>query len=215
MPTVSHVTQKLVKENLLLVDYLTQGIINYAALAEKLTPKVSEELDKSVKQSAVIMALRRYGEKLQKQESKYTKLQDCELILKSGLCVITVTKSPSVFQILNKMNKIIDFEKGDIFNIIHGNSDVSIIINERYKNKLVSLFEHEKILNKEIRLVGLTVRFGIDQLHTPGITYTFLRALAIENINLIEIVSSTVETTFIISEKNAVRAYAALSEIIK
>ena len=215
MPSASHIAQRILKQSLLLEDYLARGMINYAALAEEIAPKIEAELGKKVKYSAVAMGLRRHAERMQRQELKLPSLNDCEIMLKSKIGVITAIKSPTLFNALNKINELINFEKGDILNIVHGNTDVSIIINEKYKKKILSFLKQQKILNEEYGLVGLTVRFGIDFLHTPGITYTFLRALAMENVNLIEIVSSTVETTFFISEKDAVRAYNALSELTR
>ena len=213
MVSVSHVTKKAVQGNLLLEDYLAQGLINYAALAEILAPKISEEIGKKVKQSAIAMALRRHAEHLEDKHKKFPKVTDFELIMKSKLAVITVAKSPTLFNTLEKLNSLIDFEKGDILNIVHGNTDVSIIVNEKYKKDSLKLLQQQKIINEEYHLVGLTVRFGIDYLHTPGITYSFLRALVLQDINLIEVVSSTVETTFIIQEKDAVRAYSALNSM--
>jgi len=213
MVSVSHVAKKVVRGNLLMEDYLARGLINYAALAEILAPKISEEMGKKVKQSAIAMALRRHAENLECKHKKFPKVTDFELIMKSKLSVITVAKSPTLFHSLSRLNSLIDFEKGDILNIVHGNTDVSIIVNKKYKKELSKLFQQQKIINQEYGLVGLTVRFGIDYLHTPGVTYTFLRALAMEDINLIEVVSSTVETTFIIEEKDAVRAYSALNSI--
>ena len=213
MVSVSHVTKKAVQGNLLLEDYLAQGLINYAALAEILAPKISEEIGKKVKQSAIAMALRRHAEHLEDKHKKLPKVTDFELIMKSKLAVITVAKSPTLFNTLEKLNSLIDFEKGDILNIVHGNTDVSIIVNEKYKKDSLKLLQQQKIINEEYHLVGLTVRFGIDYLHTPGITYSFLRALVLQDINLIEVVSSTVETTFIIQEKDAVRAYSALNSM--
>jgi len=135
--------------------------------------------------------------------------------MKTGLCDMTVVRSIKVLNMLKEIHKIVHYEKGDTLNIIQGDSDISIVINSKYKDKILNLLRGEKILNIEDNLVSLSVRFGIKHLHTPGVTYTFLRALVMEGINLIEIISALVEIIFIIHKKDAVKGYNALQEVIK
>jgi hypothetical protein len=62
MVTISHLINKIVSSRPILHDAIEQGIISYGNLAEQLTPEIEEELNKKVKHSAVVMALRRYAE---------------------------------------------------------------------------------------------------------------------------------------------------------
>jgi len=71
MVTISHLTKKYIENSFLLKEYLEQGLINYAALAEKLKPKIERELGKKVKISAVMMALRRHSEKLKFKKKRF------------------------------------------------------------------------------------------------------------------------------------------------
>ena len=215
MVNIAQITKKLVNENIMLENYLARGLINYVALAEKLKLEIEKELGKKVKVSTIAMALRRFSEKAKKVEESKISLKGSELIMKSNLCDITVYKSPGLFSKLKKLYEVIDYNKGDTLNIIHGNYDVSIIINERFEKKLKEILEDEKILHIERDLVAVTVKFGEPFLYTPGITYSLLKQLVSNNINLIEIVSSLIEVTFIINKTEGIRAYNALEEFIE
>ena len=66
MVTAAHIVKKLVQEKPFYQEALSRGIINNAALAEELLPDIEKELGKKVKLYAVIMAIRRLSEELQK-----------------------------------------------------------------------------------------------------------------------------------------------------
>lgn len=211
---ISHLTKHLINDRFLLKEYLKEGIINYAALAEKLKPKLDAELGRNVKISSIAMALRRYSEK-PKDSFKQPSVKHSELILKSNLCDVTVYKSPALFEKLKKIYEIVNYNEGDTLNIVHGNYDVSIVINEKYMNKVLGFLEEEKILHIEKDLNSIIVKFGIDLLYTPGVTFTFLQQLVEANVNIIEIMSTLVEVNFIINKRDSVKSYRALQELIE
>jgi aspartokinase len=134
--------------------------------------------------------------------------------MKTNICDITVQKSKDLLNKLKLIYNLVDFEKGDILNTILGNYEVSIIISEKYKEKLLKLIKGEKILAKEPGLTALSINFkGGDFLHTPGVIFTIIRKLAWENINIFEIVSTQTELTLILRQKDSVKAYESLQDL--
>jgi len=213
MVTVSHLITKIVSSRPLLHDAIEEGIISYGNLTEKLIGEIEEELNKKVKHSAVVMALRRYAEKLQKTpRPKFD--YNSEIIMKTNLCDISIRKSPSLFNKLKKIYQIVNYEKGDVLNIIHGNYEVSIISNMRYLEKIKNELKGEKILNTEKDLVSLSLNFSEDFLHTPGIISTAARKLNWDNVNIYELVSTLTELTFIVSKRDSTKGYAALQRLV-
>jgi len=213
MVTISHLINKIVSSRPILHDAIEQGIISYGNLAEQLIAEIEEELNKKVKHSAVVMALRRYAEKIQKRPMpKFD--YNSEIIMKTNLCDISVRKSPSLFSKLKKIYQIVNYEKGDVLNVIHGNYEVSIISNMRYLEKIKKELKGEKILNIEKDLVSLSLSFSGDFLHTPGIISTATRKLNWENVNIYELVSTLTELTFIVSKKDSAKGYATLQRLV-
>lgn len=218
MVTISHLTKQLIKERMLIGEYLKEGLINYIALAEKFRPRIEAELGIKVKVSTIAMSLRRYSEESDSQAKRKNlempSLKDADIIMKGNLCDIVVYKSSQLFQKLRRIYELVDYNKGDILNIVHGDYTVSIITNEKFEKKCMAILADEKFGKIEKNLVALSVKFGEDFLYTPGITYSLLKQLVLENINLIEIVSSLIEITFVISRKDATKGYKALQEFI-
>ena len=106
MPTVAHVVEKIIEEKPFLQEALSKGIINNAALADSLKPDIERELKKEVKFSAINMAIRRIGEKLEKtfvEKAKFDSQTD--ITIKSNLVEITVYKMEDIQLKLKKMHR--------------------------------------------------------------------------------------------------------------
>lgn len=215
MVTISHLVKKYVNDRPLLTEALSQEIINFANLAEKLQPLIEKELEKKIKTSAIIMALRRYSEELT-EAAPFKKFNfESEIIMKTNLWDIAIVKSPTAIDKIKKIYHIVDLEKGDTLNIIQGNYEITIVISQKYKKKIKEILSSEKILNIQENLVSLTLSYSKDFFYTPGILATITRKLAWENINVFENISTMTELIFIISNKDATKAYNSLQTLIE
>jgi len=213
MVTIAHLVKKHIDCMPFLQEAMFKEIISYGNLADELQPAIEKELGKKVKTSAVIMALRRYAESL-----KFTKKKkfdfSSEIIMRTGLIDIAVLKSLNLFGILDKIYKIVDYEKGELLNIIQGTNEVAIITNNKYEKKVIDILKDEKIINVEKNLVSISMSYPQEFIHTPGIIFAVVRKLSWENINIYEIVSTFTELTFIINKKDLTRAYNVLNEVV-
>ena len=215
MVTVSHIVKKIVSGQPFVEEGLANGIISIANLAEQIQPKIEQELSKKIKLPAVVMALRRYADEISWHRKKTAKFDYTgEILMKTNICDFTVVKSTSLMAKLKTIHNLVNFERGDTLNVILGNNEVSIIINEKYMEKLVRFLSGEKTLNKEDNLVALTIIFTGDFVHTPGVIFNAVRKLAWESINIYEIISTMTELTFILNKKDSMKAYELLQEMV-
>ena len=213
MVTISHIVQKIVDNKVYIQESMHKEIVSYAGLAKQLKPEIEEELGKTIKKHAIEMALRRYSEQLRQKHKPIKFDYSSDIIMKTKICDIAVVRSPKLLFKLKKLYDIVDFEKGDILNIIQGSSEISIVTNERYKNKLLEILKEEKVLITEDNLISLTMTFSKDFFYTPGIIFNIIRNIAWENINIYEIVSTNTELTFILHKKDAMKGYKALEKL--
>ena len=217
MTTISNIAQKIVREKPFLEEALAKGLINYAALAENFQEEIEKELRKKVKISAIVMALRRLAEKLETELIKKTSFQfkETDVTIKSDLVEFTVQKSPTVINSIRKVYDSVDFSKGDFLTMTQGIYEITLIFNKKYKNKFEKIFEHEKIIKTIEELASVTIKIPIDVVETVGFFYIITKALNWENINIIEIVSTLTELTFIVKEDDAPRAFKVLKGLIR
>ncbi len=216
MVTVSHIVKKIVNGQPFVEEGLANGIISIGSLAEQIQPKIEQELNKKIKIPAVVMALRRYSEEIAEHRKKAKDFDYTgELLIKTNICDFTVIKTTALMNKLKTIHHIVNFERGDTLNVIIGNNEVSIIINEKYEEKLKRFLAEEKIINKQHGLVSLTIVFKSEKFtDTPGVIFNIVRKLAWENINIYEIVSTMTELTFILNKKDSMKAYDVLQELV-
>ena len=177
MSSISQIVRSLVQSKPLIYEGLIEGVISHAALAEYLQEDIKKEMGKEVNLPAIVMAIRRYSETLsdtervKKKEFRF----NSEIIMKTGLADITIVKSPNALEKLKRLYSLVNYERGDTLNVIHGNYEISIVISEKYLEKVKEVMKGEKILNVEKNLVSLSVSFSSDFLHTPGIIFNAVR----------------------------------------
>lgn len=215
MVTVSHIAHKFVDEKPYLREAISKGIASYGSIAKQLKPDIEKELGKKVEHFAIIAALRRYAQKVDEkfEEIKFD-ANTSEVNLKSNIIDINVLKTQDLFDKLKRFYDIVRFEKGDVIHIVYGRNSVTILTNERYREKIFNFLQNQKINKIEENLVALSFTIGKKLVDTPGVLFQISRSFAWENINIIEIISIDLEITFIIEEKDAIRGYKALQQLI-
>jgi len=162
------------------------------------------------------MALRRYGEELQKKSIIKDQFKlSREIIMKTNLCDICIVKTLSALDKIKQIHQIVDYEKGETLNVIQGNYEITIVIPQKYLDSLKEILNGEKILNIQKHLVSLTIGLSKEFLSTPGVLALATRKLAWNNINIFENISTMTELIFIVAEKDAVKAYNTFQEMIK
>lgn len=207
--TISHAIQDLLKRQVLMQEAITHEIVSYNKLAKILKPQIEEELGKKVKHSAVVMALRRSSDKLQKNSRKPSFSYAVETI-KTDICYILLEESPNLLHKLRDFYSTIDFKKGGILNIIQGNYEVAIITNIRYKENLIDLLHEEKVIDVVDNLISISLTFSGEFLLTPGVIYDISRFLTWEHINIIDMILTKTELSLIIDKKDLMRCYQTL-----
>src|SRR3989338_7536856 len=118
MVTISQVVKKIVDDLPYVHECLGKGMLNCAYTAEYMRPRVEQELGVKVKTSAVMMALRRYGEEIvRRYDTKFPFDYRSEVALKSGIVDIAIQRSPTLFAKLKSLYTSTDYERGDVLNI--------------------------------------------------------------------------------------------------
>ena len=214
MVTVSHIVQKLIDKRVMIQEAMSKNIISYSLLAQQLKPEIEEEIGKTIKKHTIEMALRRYTEQLRAKHKPPSFDYSSDIIMKTQICDIAVLRSPTLIKKVKNLYDVVHLEKGDLLNIIHGSQEVSIVTNERYKQKFLEILKNEQVLNVEEHLVSLTLTFTKEFLYTPGVVFNIIRNIAWEDINIYEIVSTNTELTIIIHKSNAMKGYKALEKLL-
>jgi len=214
MASVSSIVKKIVSQNKLLQEGMRQELLSYGAVADTIKRKVENEFGAKVKESAIVMALRRFSEMNAKKESEKRLAIKSEIIMKTGLGYMSIRKDPTFLEKLEKFYKKLDHEKGT-FNVIQGNYEIQILTNEKYISKIKQLLGSDMVIAEENDLVSISLTLGKEFAHTPGILFEVTRKLYWEDVNIFELLTTATELTLIFQQKYATKAYEAINDLIR
>jgi aspartokinase len=218
MVSVARIVEKLVSSQPYLEDAMSQGILNLARVSQELAPQIASELGHKATDAAIIMALHRLSDRLKaqrKSERTRISLSGIELAIRSDIVEITAVRAPDIFDKLHGIYALVEHERGDTLNIIHGTYEVSIIANKKYKRAIEQKLKGEKILSEMGDLALLSIKIPPKIVTTPGFFATITRTLAWNGINIYESVSTLTEYSLVLGSKDATRAYSILQDALK
>lgn len=216
MVSIARICEKFIERKPFLQEALSSKIINYGALADIMLKDIEAEYGKPVKHAAVMMALRRLQEKLQKMPISQPRFTaDCNLTIISDLFEVTIIRHPQTYRLIDKFYDIVDPTAGDFFTVTTGAHEITIISSKKYKNAFMNLLDNNDILLIVEDLAAVTVKLPREAAETPGIFYLITRALTWENINIVEVVSTYTEDTVILKSKDVGRGYEVLLKTMR
>lgn len=199
---ISEITKDILNQDDIVKAVASRGLLNLSAYARSIKPEIEKRLLKKVKVGSIVAALSRYIDKLEPQ--RFTKNNIIEqLSVHASLEGISFERTSALSKKIgkvynnfqNKNNKAyITLTQGISEITLIAESDIAKIFYEKLKN-LPSIY-HKK------NLVGITVGFDIDFMTIPNLFYSLIKRLAIKNINIIEIISTASELTFVLEKHN-------------
>jgi aspartokinase len=214
MVTISHLTKKAIQNKPYVHECLEKGLININVLAELIQPEIEKELG-IVKVSAISMAIRRFIEKENLGYKQIIKKYNPEILIKSNLFELSVIRSHELYKKIISLFDIVDFDFGNTLNIIHGNNEILIISNDIYKVQFLKILKSERIKLIKENISSISIKIPKENIENPGFYYSITRALTLNNINIIDIVNTQTEATFILEDKNISKAYDLLKSELK
>jgi hypothetical protein len=204
-PTITEQVERYLSEHPSIKDSLKNRIINYSRLSRKIMAELS--LEKKAHLAAVLIACRRYSEKIGKgaiQENRILSLlKRSELELKNRIIVAVLDKGffPDHLAKLESQAR----KQSDPFYIIEGTSSYTIITSEKYLSEIKSTFRTNlKKLTQDLAL--LTLKSPEDLEGTPGVVSYLYSIFGENNINIVETMSCWTDTLFVISEEDIQKA---------
>jgi len=215
MVTISQAVKDILNQKVFFQEAITSDIVSYNKLARHIKDEIEKEIGKKVKYNAIVMALRRYGEQLEKKQHKLSLNYFREILLKTDICYIIVEESPTALDKIQSLYHKTELKHGKIFNIVHGIYEVNIITNELYKEKALENLVNENVLRVINDLVVISLLYSKDYLVVPGVLYNVIRFLSWENINILSITLTSQELNLLVERKDAMRCYNILEKLAR
>ncbi|CAN5485981.1 hypothetical protein BH10BAC1_BH10BAC1_21050 [soil metagenome] len=216
MITIPDVVEELINKSPYLEELLTEGIINYSALARNIKSKVEEATMKEVETGAIIMALKRLETKQKSHTLKSIKKifkEAPEIIVRSNLVDITVRNTDFTHEYHRRILKLIDDRPNTFLTISRSVFETTIITGKEFKEDIINLFDKNSLVAQFDNLSSIIIRQPKETTDIPGVYYMILKPLAWEGVNLVEIVSTYTEITLVINNQDVDKAFTIIKQL--
>lgn len=197
-------------------EALHEDLINISSLARKIRPELERRMGKVLNDGAIVMAIRRIGPGLQLQlQNRFRKFisQLGDIIVRSNLVDFTVRNSNATVDCEFKFLQNIQELPNGFYSFSRGVDETTIVISAHYEPELKLAFLKEKVLNNQRNLSSITLKMPASNTETLGLYYYFFKNLSEGGINVIEVISTSNEATFIVKQEDVDRAFSILNNL--
>lgn len=185
-----------------------KGLVNRRALARYIVR--AEHLEHTTI-DALISVLRRFDTEKAKDEEQFNKLlAEVTISTKENIAILALKKSARAVEKLPKVISCVDYSKGEILKIVQGALSLKIFIDEINLKAVKEIFDDKDIIGIIKNIAELNILFPKEAMESKGVLSYIASQLAMEGINLIELITCTPELTLYVEKKHLLKAYEAL-----
>ena len=215
MITIPEKVEEIINNSPYLREAITDGLINYSALARQIQPQVAKKLMKETTFSSVLIALQRYGSTMKPYYQVNPADYLANLSLRSDLFELTVRNSPALLGKLTAISEQLQEKRTALFVFTQGQHETTIITNNSIHEDLAKALAHETIVRNIPDLTGISLERTHGQIETTGVLQFPLRVLAWEGISVIEIITTLNEIMVIVRDFEVDRAVISLRNALR
>ncbi len=213
MLKVIEAVQAIVEESEIASSSLRDGYLNLAAYARDIRREVETRTKKTVGTGTIVVSLSRLRVRLRKTKPLVPKVAVHDVALRSDLTEITYSRTPETLHVIKQLYQDRRITASDYLLVSQGTAEITLIVNDAVVSVVQQLFLPWKPKKVIPDLASLTVRFSEDYIPIPNIMYALMRRLALHYINVVEIVSTYTELTFVVFKKDVTASLSALTKL--
>lgn len=213
MRRISEALKDILEGHHILTFGFHHSLFNLSKLSAFLRPHIAARLKRDVSESAILMSLsrmQRVGKSKRSSAFRSSPLEIRHLNIHSDLCVLTFSKNRATHKALNVLHGKIQSADG-YMTITEGMAESTIIIGKKFL-PLVDQICEERPKYKNLNVAAVGVIFDEKYLKIPGFIHRIVQLMSIQNINLVELASTSTELILYIASDDIKLAFDTLIE---
>lgn len=211
MITVAQLVQDALLHDDVALAAAKEGWLNLSSYARTLQPDIQERLLKEVQEGTIITALSRAVADLDNSKQP-TRNVIQSLAIHSNLEGMTFERTDEVTERIQSIYSTVHMTNKSYLTITQGINEVTIIAETQVAQPFRDNLRDARKVYDKTNLVGITAKFKVGYLEIPNLIFSLTQRLAYRDINIIEIVSTATELTFVIEK---IDLSVALSQLQK
>lgn len=215
MITVPQAVEKIIKRSRYLSEAMSKDLINASSLARYMKQEVESLVFKKVTTGSIIMAINRLQSSFSSGYKQITIFKEApDMIVRSNLTLIYVKNSSNLLQKLSTIEKTgQNFQKKALFT--YGRVETLILTNKINLEGIKKTLKSEETIQTFPNVSSITIHLPQDAVVNPGIFYFFIKSLAWEGINILDILSTHSELTLIFKPEDINSAFGILQSLFE
>jgi hypothetical protein len=198
MVTVTQLTEDYIKKHPSIKDCLHKDVVNFSKLARK----IAKDLRVSANMEAILIACRRYKEKIVNENVAEDKIIELlarsEMQIKNKIAVVIISKDVYKDNLLKIERKI--REKADTFYAVEGSKVITIIVGEKYLGELKKLFG-KKVISSQSELAMIIINSPVEVEETLGVMSYLYSLFSDHSVNIVETLSCWTDTILVVEDQ--------------
>ncbi|MBI3341496.1 hypothetical protein HY024_00055 [Candidatus Curtissbacteria bacterium] len=215
MITVPQAVEKIIKRSRYLSEAMSKDLINASSLARYMKPEVETLVFKKVTSGSIIVAIKRLQKSFSAGYKPITIFEEApDMIVRSNLTLIYVKNSNNLLAKLSTIEKSShNFQKKALFT--YGRVETIVLTNKVNLENIEKLLKNEEITETYPNVSSITIHLPEDSVKTPGIFYFFVKSLAWEGVNVLDILSTHSELTLVFNSEDINTAFGMLQSLFE
>jgi aspartokinase len=216
MPTIQKVVEDIITRSPFLEESISDGIINLSSLARTIRDDVSERTGKEVQVGAITMALKRVTPKFNPRiNMKLRKLFDNtgDITVRSNLVYTTYLNSESLVQKQIELLKMLSERRNVFYIFSQGIYETTVVVSASVIEATDHIFQDEQVVAKITNLSSVTIKLLQDGTDIPGVYYYMIKRISWQGINVIEVISTTNEHSYLVDDSDVEKTFSILKNL--
>ncbi len=214
--SVAESVREIISSRPYLRHSIAEGLLNYSALARKISKQIEEDTGKKPNEDSLIVAIKRYADSVDKRtppEAALEAIANSSLSMQEEISYALFNKSADVSRAIEELFSEEEWELGEIKMVLDGAGKIFVLLKTRRLEKLLEKIDSEPIETKNGNAL-LSLEIPAEAYSTYGILHELTEVLARAGIS-IEVVGTPPNLHFIVSSEDDEAAYKIIKDLIK
>jgi hypothetical protein len=215
MIKVSDIVREIVYSSEPELTILSRKLLNLSAYAKRIQPQVERRTHKPVQLGTIVVALSRISAELTDEDPLLPPVVLDGIAVKSNLAEVTFSKTATNKLRAQKLITEKEFAQADFLTVTYGTSEIAIFAPMTLVQPILKTFRPDKPTLHLDNLAALTVQFSDQYIAIPNMYFALLRALAVRKINIVELISTFTELTFLVQQADLNELFQLLNGLMR
>ncbi len=211
MISIAQIVSTILHDDETALSAAKQGILNYSSYARRIQPAIEERLLKPVHVGSVTTAIARVVADLP-TEVRTPPRKVVSLSVHSNLDSFTIERAEAHSQAIQDTYRQAVIDAHTFVAVTQGINEITVVADHDIATRFRSDLENANYIYDKQHVIGITVTFTLENLEIPNLIYSLTKKLADRNVNIIEVISTATELTFIVSQADLAVALEQLQK---